>query len=134
MFHVIITNEIPVTILLAYMSLPQHIRKGVLIKRNIASDLCTAVGSQQFCKESSKRQRRIMFKRNYFVFHLLSVVLSLRNIPKTIFCVNQNGGAQVAVGGGTRPHRSDSTERHCFYRLLKNNKNKTFEFSILPRT
>ena len=53
-----ITNEIPVTILYAYISLPRHIRKGELISRIIASHLCTAVGCQQFCKESSKRQTK----------------------------------------------------------------------------
>ena len=38
------------------MSLPRHIRKGVSIRRNIASDLCReAVGCQQFCKESKQR-------------------------------------------------------------------------------
>ena len=47
------------------MSLSQHICKGVLIRRNIASGLCTAVGCQQFRKESRKCQRRIMFERNY---------------------------------------------------------------------
>ena len=35
----------PVTILQAYIYLSRHIRKGMLIGRNIASDLCdTAVG------------------------------------------------------------------------------------------
>ena len=68
LFHVIITNEEPVTILQAYISLSQHIRKGMLIKRNIASDLRTTVDRQQCRKESKKRQRRIMFKRNYSFF------------------------------------------------------------------
>ena len=41
-----------------------------LIRRNIAPGLCdTAVGCQQFRKESRKRQRRIMFERNYSFFH-----------------------------------------------------------------
>ena len=44
LFHVIITNEVPVTILQAYISISRRIRKGVLIRRNIASDICdTAV-------------------------------------------------------------------------------------------
>ena len=65
LFYVIITNEVPVTILQACISLLRHIRKGVLIRRNIASDLCyTAVGCQQFRKESRKRPKRIMFGRN----------------------------------------------------------------------
>ena len=45
--------EVPVTILQAYISLPRYIRKGMLIRRIIASDLCTAVNCQQFCKEST---------------------------------------------------------------------------------
>ena len=51
LFHVVITNEVPVVILLAYISLPRRIRKGMLIRRIIAPDLCTAVGCQQFRKE-----------------------------------------------------------------------------------
>ena len=65
LFHVVITNEVPVTILQAYMSLPRHILKGVLINTDIASELCTAVGGQQFRKISRKCQRRIMLERNY---------------------------------------------------------------------
>ena len=65
-------------ILLAYISLPRHIRKDVLIRRNIASDLCgTAVSCQQFRKESKERQRRIMFERNYSFFISQS---NLRNV------------------------------------------------------
>ena len=57
------------TILQAYISLLRHIRKGLLIRRNIASDLCdTAVGCQQLCKKSRKRQTGIMFERNYSFF------------------------------------------------------------------
>ena len=56
-----ITNEVSVTILHAYFSLPRHILEGRWI---ITSDLCTAVGCQQFCNESRKLQRRIMFERN----------------------------------------------------------------------
>ena len=48
-------NKVPATILQAYMSILRHIREGVLIRRNIASDLCTAVGCQQFHKELRKR-------------------------------------------------------------------------------
>ena len=58
-----------VTILQAYMSLTRHIRKGVLIRRNIASHLFTAVGCQQFRKESRKHRRKTMFERNCFFFH-----------------------------------------------------------------
>ena len=47
------------------MSILRRIREGVLIRQNIASDLCTAVGCQQFHKELRKRSWRIMFERNY---------------------------------------------------------------------
>ena len=33
-----------------------------------------------------------MFERNYSFFPSLSVVLSLRDVPKTLFLANQNGG------------------------------------------
>ena len=56
LFQVIITNEVPVTILSAYIPIPQRIRKGVLIRRIIVSHLCTAVGGQQFREESKKLQ------------------------------------------------------------------------------
>ena len=41
----------------------RHIRKSVLIRRIIALHLCTAVGGQQFRKESKKLQTRIIFER-----------------------------------------------------------------------
>ena len=59
-----ITNEVPVMILQACFSLPRHIRNGMFIRMIITSDLCTAVGCQQFRKESRKLQRRITFERN----------------------------------------------------------------------
>ena len=40
LFYVIIPNEVPVAILQAYISVSRHISKSVLIRRNIASDLC----------------------------------------------------------------------------------------------
>ena len=71
-FHVMITDEIPVTILQAYMSLPRHIHKGVLIRRNIASDLHAAAVANNFAKKLRKRLRRKMFERNYsFFYHCL---------------------------------------------------------------
>ena len=67
-----ITNEVPLTKLQAHISLPRHIRKGVTIKRVIASDLGTAAGCQQLCKKDRECQRTIMFKRNYsFLRHYL---------------------------------------------------------------
>ena len=44
-FMSLITNEKPVTILQAFMSLPRHIRKDVLIRSNFASDFCTLYSS-----------------------------------------------------------------------------------------
>ena len=74
LFHVMITNEVSVTILQAYFSLPRHIRKGMLMRWIITSDLCKAVGCQQFRKESRKLQRRIMFERNYSFYHHCSCI------------------------------------------------------------
>ena len=115
LFHAIITNVVPVTILQAYISLPRHIGKGVLIRRINASDLCgTAVGCQQFRKESRKRPRRIMFKRNYSLFPSLFVVFSLSDVPKTVFCINLKGRAQEAFRGAWPPSplppRSNGTD------------------------
>ena len=57
-------------ILQAYIYLWLHIRKGVLLRQNIASDLCdTAVGCLKFRKKSRKRQRKIMLERTYSFFH-----------------------------------------------------------------
>ena len=69
LFHARITNEVQVTFLPAYISLPRHIRKGKLERRIVAADLRTAVGCQQFRKASRKRQRRIMFECNYSFYH-----------------------------------------------------------------
>ena len=48
LLQIIITNEVPLMILQAYISIPRHIRKGELIRLIIASHLGTAVGGQQF--------------------------------------------------------------------------------------
>ena len=40
-----------------------------------------------------------MLERNYSFYHIV-VVLPLRNVPKTVIWVNQNGGAQAVVRGG----------------------------------
>ena len=55
-----ITNEVPATILQAYISVSGRIRKDVLRRRIIGPYLGTAVGCQQFHKESRKHQTRIM--------------------------------------------------------------------------
>ena len=78
-----ITNEEPVTILQVYFSLPRHIRKGMLIRWIITSDLCTAVGCQQFHRESRKLQRGLCL--NVITrFTIFVVVLQLRDVPKTV--------------------------------------------------
>ena len=69
LLRVTITNAVPVTILKAYIPIPQYIRKGELIRLIIASHLCAAVGGQQFRKEWRKIQTRIMFERYYSFFH-----------------------------------------------------------------
>ena len=68
-FQVIIINEVPVAILWAYILIPRHNRKILLISRIFASHYCTAVGGQQFHKESRKLQTRIMFERYCSIFH-----------------------------------------------------------------
>ena len=103
LFHFMITNEVPVNILQAYFSLQRHIRKGILIRWIITSDFCTAVGCQQFHKESRKLQRRIVFERNYFFYHHCCCLAVIRNVSKTVIWVNQNGGVQAVVREDTAP-------------------------------
>ena len=80
------------------------VRKGVQIRRNIASHLCIAVGCQQFCKESRKRPRRIMFERNYsFFHHCLWSCLCVMFLKEYFELTTMGGGAKVAVRGGTAP-------------------------------
>ena len=60
----------------------------------------TAVGSQQFCKESRKRQGRIMFECNYSFFHHCLFFCSYVIFKKLYFdfWVNQNGGHKQWLG------------------------------------
>ena len=55
----IITNEVRVAILQAYIRIPQQIRKGELIRQIIESHFCKAVAGQQFSEESRKLHARI---------------------------------------------------------------------------
>ena len=71
LIYFIIIDEALLAILLAYISLARHIRRGAQIGRFFESGLCTAVNCQQFRKESRKRQRRIMFERNYSFFSII---------------------------------------------------------------
>ena len=97
-----ITNAVPVTILLAYIPIPRHIRNSVLIRRIIASHLCTVVGGQRFCKESKKLQTRIIFERSDSFFYYC--LLSCRHVmfQKSILS-KLKWGAQAVVRGGTAP-------------------------------
>ena len=115
-FHVllqaIITNEVPVTILQAYISLPRHIRKGALIRRFLASHICTAVDCQEFRKASRNGQTRLLrlnvvIPFSIFVFFL---VVTVRNLPKTIFWVTRNEGHNWPLG--SRAPCSNGTEIH----------------------
>ena len=63
-----ITNEVPVTTLQAYFSLPRHIRNGMLIRMIVVSDLCTAVGCQELCL-------------NVITPFTISVVFQFRDVP-----------------------------------------------------
>ena len=72
MFQVIITNEVPVTIVFAYCTSffrPIGV-KGFFVRRIIASHLHVTVGGQHFRTKSRKPQKRIMFER-YFSFFII---------------------------------------------------------------
>ena len=130
LLHVMIINEVPVTILQASFFLQRHIRKVMLIRWIIRSDqwhktsfmynwlpalctianfmynwsdLSTTIGCQQFRKQSRKLQRRINYVWTYTPWTIIVAVLQLRDVPKTIIWLNQNGGAQAVVRGGTVP-------------------------------
>ena len=68
--------------------------------------------ASNFAKNREKKhQRKIRFEHVFFPS--LSVVLALHNVPKTVFWVNQNGGAQADVRGGEHAPlalRNDGTE------------------------
>ena len=101
MFYVIITNEVPPTILQAYMSLPRHIRKGVLIRRNIASHLFTAVGCQQFRKESRKNIKGELCLNVIISFSIIVCCLVVALCSKNSILNKLKWGAQADVWGGT---------------------------------
>ena len=79
-FPVIITCEVPYWFCRIKSLSRGTSVKVCLIRRNIASDLCTAVGCQQFRKVWRKRQRRIIFECNYFfsiIFYFLLIFPSV---------------------------------------------------------
>ena len=74
LFHVMITDEVPVTILQAYFSLPRHIRKGRLIDRLLHQFSVKRLVASNFAKESRKLKRKIMFEHNYSFYHHRSCI------------------------------------------------------------
>ena len=81
-----ITNEVLVTIFQAYLFFPRHIRKDMLIRWIITSDLCTAVGWQQFRKQSRKLQRRIKLCLNVTTPCTIIIVVlqTLPDVPQIV--------------------------------------------------
>ena len=92
MFQVIITNKVPVTIPKACISISRHIRKGMLIKRTIESQFCTAVGGQQFCKKSRKLKTKIIFEHYYSFFHYCLLFCHYVLLEKSILSKPKWGG------------------------------------------
>ena len=119
MFHVMITNEVPVTILQAYFSLPR-----LILKVCLQDDLLGQIYVQKLvaCNSASNQEN---FKGELCLnvitpCTIIVVVLQLRDVPKTVIRVNQNGGHKQSLGGGGArppylpPPRSDDTE-HLVY-------------------
>ena len=63
----------------------------MLIRRIITSDLCTAVGCHQF-RKNQENFRGELWLNVVTPFTIIVVVLQLRDVPKTVIYVNQNGG------------------------------------------
>ena len=59
LFQVMITKEVPVPILKAYIPIPRHIHKGVFIRQTIASHFCTAVMASNFEKNPENYKREL---------------------------------------------------------------------------
>ena len=107
MFHVIITNQVPpVRISKGYISLPRHIRKDVLIRRNIASDICVA--QQLVVSNFAKNQENVKGELCLNVIILFSIIACCLVIK---WCSENNilskpkwrAQATVKKGRGTRP-------------------------------
>ena len=62
LFQVIITNEIPVTLLEAYIPIPRHIRKGVLIRRIIGSHYVKQLVASNFANKRENFKRELCLK------------------------------------------------------------------------
>ena len=65
--------------------------------------LCTAVGGQQFRKESRKLQTRIIFKRYYFFFDYCLLSCRYVMLQNSILFTPKWGAQAVVRGGGHSP-------------------------------
>ena len=76
-------------------------RKGLLIRRIIASHLRTVVGGLQFCR-IEKLQTRIIFERNDSFFYCCLLSCRYVMLQKSILS-KLKWGAQAVVRGGHGP-------------------------------
>ena len=73
------------------MSIPGHIRKGVLIGRLLRHLNIQQLVASNFAKNRENVKGELCFNA-INPFSIISIVLSLRDVPKTVFLANQNGG------------------------------------------
>ena len=78
-------------------SVPRHIHKDVLIRRIIASHLCTPIDFRQFRKELRKLETRISLIV-IIPFSISVCCLVVTWCSKNMFWVNQNGGHKQSLG------------------------------------
>ena len=108
-----ITNEVPVTILQAYFSLPRHACKGMdYCVRFIYSSWLPAISQR-----NKKTSKIIMFEHNYsFYHHCYS--LAVRWYSKNSNLSIPKWGHKQSLGGARSPcpspHRSDGTVYHQY--------------------
>ena len=97
-----ITNEVPVTILQAYFSLPRRIRKAILIRRLLRQIYVQQLVARNFAKNQENFKGELCL--NVITpFAIIVVVLQLRDVPKALSWVNQNGGHKQSLGGHAPP-------------------------------
>ena len=97
------------------------VRKGVLIRRIIASHFCTAVGGQQFLSQSRKRQTRFIFERYYFFFHYCLLRCHYVMFHKRILSKPKWGENKQSFGGAWTIwfFRTDGTAANHIFVLVK---------------
>ena len=86
LFQVVIANEVPLTILLAYTPIPRHICKDVLISWIIASQLRTVLQqlvTSNFAKNRENGKREISLTA-IIPFAIIVVVLFLHDVPNKV--------------------------------------------------